>query len=42
MITVQNLSVAFGSQTLFEEVDVEFTPGNVQERRLPGAVAPMT
>ena len=28
MITVQNLSVAFGSQTLFEEVDVKFTPGN--------------
>ena len=26
MITVQNLSVAFGSQTLFEEVDVRFTP----------------
>jgi hypothetical protein len=23
MITVQNLSVAFGSQTLFEEVDVK-------------------
>ena len=28
MITIQNLSVAFGSQTLFEEVDVKFTPGN--------------
>ena len=28
MITVQNLSVAFGSQPLFEEVDVKFTPGN--------------
>jgi ATPase subunit of ABC transporter with duplicated ATPase domains len=28
MITVQNLSVAFGSQTLFEEVDIKFTPGN--------------
>jgi ATPase subunit of ABC transporter with duplicated ATPase domains len=28
MITVQNLSVAFGSQTLFEDVDVKFTPGN--------------
>ena len=28
MISTQNLSVAFGSQTLFEEVDVKFTPGN--------------
>src|SRR6185436_11828009 len=28
MITVENLSIAFGSQTLFEEVDVKFTPGN--------------
>ncbi|HEY4185348.1 MAG TPA: ATP-binding cassette domain-containing protein [Polyangia bacterium] len=28
MITTQNLSVAFGSQSLFEEVDVKFTPGN--------------
>src|SRR3569623_2330978 len=28
MIAVQNLSVAFGSQTLFEDVDVKFTPGN--------------
>ena len=28
MITVKNLSIAFGSQTLFEEVDVKFTPGN--------------
>src|SRR6185369_756504 len=28
MISTQNLSVAFGGQTLFEEVDVKFTPGN--------------
>ena len=28
MITVQNLSIAFGSQALFEEVNVKFTPGN--------------
>jgi ATPase subunit of ABC transporter with duplicated ATPase domains len=28
MITVQNLSIAFGSQTLFEEVEAKFTPGN--------------
>jgi ATPase subunit of ABC transporter with duplicated ATPase domains len=28
MITVQNLSIAFGSQTLFEDLDVKFTPGN--------------
>lgn len=28
MITTQNLSVTFGSQKLFEEVDVKFTPGN--------------
>jgi hypothetical protein len=28
MITVQNLSIAFGSQTLFEDVDVKLTPGN--------------
>src|SRR6476659_9419491 len=28
MISTQNLSVAFGSQSLFEEVDVKFTPGN--------------
>jgi ATPase subunit of ABC transporter with duplicated ATPase domains len=28
MISTQNLSVAFGSQSLFEGVDVKFTPGN--------------
>jgi ATPase subunit of ABC transporter with duplicated ATPase domains len=28
MITVQQLSVSFGAQTLFEDVDVKFTPGN--------------
>ena len=28
MISTQNLSVAFGAQSLFEEVDVKFTPGN--------------
>src|SRR3954451_5314290 len=28
MITTQNLSVSFGSRSLFEEVDVKFTPGN--------------
>src|SRR3954451_6420579 len=28
MISTQNLSVAFGSQNLFEDVDVKFTPGN--------------
>src|SRR5690349_6536706 len=28
MITVQNLSIAFGSQTLFEDVNVKFTTGN--------------
>ena len=28
MISTQKLSVAFGSQSLFEEVDVKFTPGN--------------
>src|SRR3954469_24782691 len=28
MISTQNLSVAFGSQLLFEEVNVKFTPGN--------------
>jgi len=28
MITTQNLSVSFGTQSLFEEVDVRFTPGN--------------
>src|ERR1700759_5142509 len=28
MITTQSLSVSFGSQSLFEEVDVKFTPGN--------------
>jgi ATPase subunit of ABC transporter with duplicated ATPase domains len=28
MISTQNLSVAFGSQRLFEEVDAKFTPGN--------------
>lgn len=28
MITVQRLSVSFGSQVLFEEVDAKFTPGN--------------
>src|SRR6187551_2033885 len=28
MISTQNLSVAFGAQTLFEDVDVKFTPGN--------------
>jgi len=28
MISTQNLSIAFGSQSLFEGVDVKFTPGN--------------
>src|SRR5919112_916285 len=28
MISTQNLSVAFGSQRLFEDVEVKFTPGN--------------
>ena len=28
MITTQNLSVAFSNQSLFEEVNVKFTPGN--------------
>ncbi len=28
MISTQRLSVSFGSQTLFEEVDAKFTPGN--------------
>jgi len=28
MITIQNLSVAFSNQSLFEEVNVKFTPGN--------------
>jgi len=28
MISTQNLSIAFGGQILFEEVDVKFTPGN--------------
>src|SRR3954465_15430617 len=28
MISTQNLSVAFGAQSLFEEVDIKFTPGN--------------
>lgn len=28
MISTQNLSVAFGSRSLFENVDVKFTPGN--------------
>ena len=28
MITVQNLSFHFGSQTLFKNVDLKFTPGN--------------
>src|SRR2546423_1209369 len=28
MITTHSLSVAFGSQVLFEEVDIKFTPGN--------------
>src|SRR5579871_1178239 len=28
MISTQNLSIAFGGQTLFEGVDVKFTPGN--------------
>ncbi len=28
MITVNNLSFHFGSQTLFKNVDLKFTPGN--------------
>ncbi len=28
MITVQNLSLAFGSQLLFKDVNIKFTPGN--------------
>ncbi len=28
MITIQNLTFSFGSQTLFKDVDLKFTPGN--------------
>ncbi|MEM8901396.1 MAG: ATP-binding cassette domain-containing protein, partial [Bacteroidota bacterium] len=28
MITVQNLSLRFGKRTLFEDVNLKFTPGN--------------
>ena len=28
MISVSNLSLAFGQQVLFKDVDLKFTPGN--------------
>lgn len=29
MLTVSNISLRFGKRTLFEEVNLKFTPGNV-------------
>ena len=28
MITVSNLSLSYGTQTLFKDVNIKFTPGN--------------
>jgi hypothetical protein len=40
MNTVQNLSVAFGSQTLFEEVDVSSRPETATASSAPTAATP--